>query len=256
LGVLVLPSASLAASGGTGLSPGGSGTSSTVASSAATQTGSTTTQSGATNSTQNGNVTVRSAGNGITLVTHASATLRKQLTFTGNAGASRAGQTVQIQRLGHQTSWTWAPTVQATVARDGSFSAVWHTNHIGRFSMRALLAGRSVSSYAASAMPTVTVTVYRQSIATVYGPGFYGQRTACGQTLRPSTIGVANRTLKCGTPVAIYYHGRTMIVPVIDRGPYANNADWDLTEAAAKAIGTNGTATIGAVSMPSRPSGT
>jgi rare lipoprotein A (peptidoglycan hydrolase) len=69
-------------------------------------------------------------------------------------------------------------------------------------------------------------------------------------------IGVANRTLKCGTPVAIYYHGRTMIVPVIDRGPYANHADWDLTEATAKAMRIDGTATIGAVSLPGRPHGT
>ena len=46
------------------------------------------------------------------------------------------------------------------------------------------------------------------AIATQYGPGFYGQRTACGQKLRPTTIGVANRTLKCGTQVAIYWHGR------------------------------------------------
>ena len=104
-------------------------------------------------------------------------------------------------------------------------------------------------------MPTVTITVYRQSIATIYGPGFYGSRTACGQTLRPGTIGVANRTLKCGTKVAVYWHGRTMIVPVIDRGPYANHADWDLTNATAKAMGIDGTETIGAVSLPQQPEG-
>jgi rare lipoprotein A (peptidoglycan hydrolase) len=43
-----------------------------------------------------------------------------------------------------------------------------------------------------------------------------------------------------------------MIVPVIDRGPYANGADWDLTVATGKALGINGTATIGAVSEPRR----
>jgi rare lipoprotein A (peptidoglycan hydrolase) len=45
-----------------------------------------------------------------------------------------------------------------------------------------------------------------------------------------------------------------MVVPVIDRGPYANHADWDLTAAAAKALGTYsaGVATIGAVSLPSK----
>jgi len=39
---------------------------------------------------------------------------------------------------------------------------------------------------------------------------------------------------------------------VIDRGPYANGADWDLTEATASRLGVTSTATIGAVSLPSR----
>ena len=68
--------------------------------------------------------------------------------------------------------------------------------------------------------------------------------------LRRATLGVANRTLRCGDKVALYYRGRTLIVPVIDRGPYANGADWDLTEATDKALGIPGTATIGAVSLP------
>ena len=71
--------------------------------------------------------------------------------------------------------------------------------------------------------------------------------------LTPSTVGVANRTLRCGMPVAIYYHGQTLVVPVIDRGPYANGADWDLTEATGRALGIEGTALIGAVSLPSPP---
>jgi rare lipoprotein A (peptidoglycan hydrolase) len=143
--------------------------------------------------------------------------------------------------------------VQATVGSDGSFSAAWQTDHIGRFAIRALITTGSGTASAASSMPTVTITVYRRSIATQYGPGFYGQRTACGTKLKPSTIGVANRTLKCGSTVSVYYHGRTMILPVIDRGPYANHADWDLTTAAAKALGIAGTATIGAVSLPTQP---
>ncbi len=141
----------------------------------------------------------------------------------------------------------------ATVASDGSFSAVWHTNHIGRFSIRALVSqGRSAAAGAAAA-PTVATIVYRPSIATWYGPGLYGRHTACGERLRPTTIGVANRTLKCGTKVALYYRGRTMIVPVIDRGPYANHADWDLTQATSRALRTPGVATIGAVSLPPQP---
>jgi hypothetical protein len=208
-----------------------------------------------------GNVTVTASAGGVTIVTHASAFLRKSLTITGTAPRSDAGKTIEIQRLGHETEWLWAPTVSTTIARNGSFSAVWHTNHIGRFSIRALL-GTSAPSppsqtggVAASANSTLTIIVYRPSLATMYGPGFWGKKTACGQRLRRSTIGLANRTLHCGENVALYYEGRVLVVPVIDRGPYANGADWDLTEATDKALGIPGTAEIGAVSLPNPPHG-
>jgi rare lipoprotein A len=199
---------------------------------------------------QSGNITVSATADGITLDTRASALLRRQLTFSGTAPRADAGKTIEIERLGHETGWAWADTVTATVAHNGSFSAVWDTNHIGQFSIRALLAG---AARAASAAPMVTVTVYLPALATMYGPGFWGERTACGQKLKKSMIGVANRTLKCGEKVALYYRGRTLIVPVIDRGPYANGANWDLTEATDKALGIPGTATIGAVSLPRAP---
>jgi rare lipoprotein A len=226
----VLPSIGLASSGGAGLT--GSGPNAPAA------------------NVQSGNVTVSASANGITLATHASALLRRQMTFSGTAPRSDAGKTIEIERLGHETGWSWAPTVSATVARNGTFSAVWATNHIGQFSVRALA---QAAASAAGAAPTVTVTVYRPSLATMYGPGFWGKRTACGQKLTRSMVGVANRTLHCGEKVALYYRGRTMIVPVIDRGPYANGADWDLTEATDKALGIAGTATIGAVSLPQAP---
>jgi rare lipoprotein A len=85
------------------------------------------------------------------------------------------------------------------------------------------------------------------ALATWFGPGFYGQTTACGQTLTPAVVGVANRTLPCGTLVKVSYRGRRVIVPVIDRGPYGNNgADWDLTTEAAHALGMADTARIAA----------
>lgn len=198
---------------------------------------------------QSGDSTVSASGNGITLSTAASGILRQTLTFTGSAPQSLAGDTIDIQRAGHQTNWAWTSTVTAPIASDGSFSAAWATNHIGRFTIRAVITSPDGTQ---TISPPLTTTVYRPSRATQYGPGFYGRRTACGQRLRRGTIGVANRTLKCGTDVAIYYQGRTLTVPVIDRGPYANNADWDLTMAAGKALGLSGTATIDAVSLPAQ----
>jgi rare lipoprotein A (peptidoglycan hydrolase) len=72
------------------------------------------------------------------------------------------------------------------------------------------------------------------------GKTMWGRSTACGQVLRPTTIGVANKTLPCGTPVKFVWHGRSIVAPVIDRGPYVKGRAWDLTEAAAEDLGFEG----------------
>jgi hypothetical protein len=74
-------------------------------------------------------------------------------------------------------------------------------------------------------------------IASWYGPGFYGNRTACGQTYTPEIVGVAHRTLPCGTLVVLEYRGRTLTVPVIDRGPYIAGRTLDLSSATHIAMG-------------------
>ncbi len=62
-----------------------------------------------------------------------------------------------------------------------------------------------------------------------YGPGFYGNRTACGYAYTKKILGVANRTLPCGTMVTFMYKGIVKRVPVIDRGPYVAGRQWDLS---------------------------
>ncbi len=64
-----------------------------------------------------------------------------------------------------------------------------------------------------------------------YGPGMYGQRTACGVALTKAAMGVASRTLPCGTRVTFRNpaNGRTVTVRVIDRGPYVSGRTWDMT---------------------------
>lgn len=80
--------------------------------------------------------------------------------------------------------------------------------------------------------------------ATWYGPGLYGRRTACGQTLGPETIGVAHRNLPCGTTVKFVYHGRSIVTQVIDRGPYSRGNAWDLTNGARQLLGFEGSGPI------------
>ena len=69
-------------------------------------------------------------------------------------------------------------------------------------------------------------------LASWYGPGFYGRRTACGQTYTAEIVGVAHRVLRCGTLVQITSPtGITLSVPVIDRGPYITGRTLDLSNA-------------------------
>jgi hypothetical protein len=79
-----------------------------------------------------------------------------------------------------------------------------------------------------------------------YGPGFYGHRTACGLKLTTTLIGVANRTLPCGTMVTFRNpaNGRTVTAPVVDRGPYVSGRYWDLTGGLCTALGMCHTGTL------------
>jgi rare lipoprotein A (RlpA)-like double-psi beta-barrel protein len=80
----------------------------------------------------------------------------------------------------------------------------------------------------------------RSAGATWYGPGLYGNGTACGQTLRPGTVGVAHKTLPCGTAIRFVYEGHSLITRVIDRGPYSPGNAFDLTNGARRALGFEG----------------
>jgi rare lipoprotein A (peptidoglycan hydrolase) len=84
------------------------------------------------------------------------------------------------------------------------------------------------------------MNVYREALASWYGPGFYGRRTGCGGTLGYSQLGVAHKTLPCGTKVTLRHNGRRIRVPVIDRGPYAGAREYDLTAATARKLGFRG----------------
>ncbi len=72
-----------------------------------------------------------------------------------------------------------------------------------------------------------------------YGPGFYGSGTACGQTYTRSIMGVAHRTLPCGTLVTFRNpaNGRQVTVPVIDRGPYVSGRTWDMSRGLCEYLG-------------------
>jgi peptidoglycan lytic transglycosylase len=159
------------------------------------------------------------------------------------------GRTVQVERRTASGTWDAIGTVEAH--RDGSFRLRWVPERSGRFELRAVVveAAASTGAGASRASSPRAVTVYRRVTATWYGPGFYGERTACGTVLRRSTLGVAHRRFPCGTKVAVTYRGSSLVLPVIDRGPYRRGVKYDLTGAAARRLGLTVTSRIGALAL-------
>ncbi|MFN8203410.1 MAG: RlpA-like double-psi beta-barrel domain-containing protein [Solirubrobacteraceae bacterium] len=73
------------------------------------------------------------------------------------------------------------------------------------------------------------VNAYRRAFASAYGPGLFGNPLACGGTFTAATVGVAHKTLPCGTRLMLRYHGRTVRARVVDRGPFVAGREFDLT---------------------------
>jgi rare lipoprotein A (peptidoglycan hydrolase) len=180
------------------------------------------------------------------LLARPNAFVGRPVSFRGAISGAQQGQTVQVQRLGADGAWT--NTAATAVAADGTFRARWLADHLGRFTLRAVLAGADTGPTAQAATTgTSQITIYRRAVATFFGPGFYGRKTACGQRMSKTLEGVAHPTLPCGTLVDVYYKGRTARVPVVDRGPFRPGTSWDLTAATAAALGFTHTDTIGAL---------
>jgi rare lipoprotein A len=105
---------------------------------------------------------------------------------------------------------------------------------VGAGSAQAATGGAAVAT--APVGQDIAFSPFRSAGASWYGPGLWGNKTACGQTLRPNTLGVAHRNLPCGTAVKFVYEGRALVTQVIDRGPYIKGRAWDLTAATSEAL--------------------
>lgn len=129
-----------------------------------------------------------------------------------------------------------------TTKANGTFALRWAPERTGSYAVRAYgVHDRRIRSSRSQARK---LTTYRLAGASYYGPGLYGNGVACGGTLLPHTIGVAHKTLPCGTKVKLRYRGRTVTAPVIDRGPYVPGRDYDLTEAVKERLGFPGVGTV------------
>ncbi len=149
-----------------------------------------------------------------------------------------------LQRLDARQGWR--NVARTRVRSTERFVVRWRADGSGRTSLRVVIARRAG---AAAGAPVANVNVYRPALATYFGPGLYGNKTFCGQVLTPELLGVAHRKLPCGTQVALLYDRREIIVPVVDRGPFNEPYDWDLTQATADALGFTASGSIGYVRL-------
>jgi rare lipoprotein A len=147
-----------------------------------------------------------------------------------------AGRTVELQRLGHRG---WHTIMRVPTRTRGAFVFRYTPHRLLTERLRVLFAGDPRER---SARRNVgRLSSYRLAGASWYGGG---GGLACGGELTSSTMGVANKTLPCGTLVTLRYGGHKVRVPVVDRGPYVAGREFDLTEATKRALGFEGTGEV------------
>jgi hypothetical protein len=143
--------------------------------------------------------------------------------------APLGARTVELQALGRRG---WRPLASAQSATNGAFDLRYVPRRLGSEVVRLRFAGDGSDLGAQRGLGRLTS--YRLAEASWYGGG---GPLACGGWLTPSTLGVANKTLPCGTAVTLRYEGRSLRVPVIDRGPYVAGREFDLTRATKEDLG-------------------
>jgi rare lipoprotein A (peptidoglycan hydrolase) len=158
----------------------------------------------------------------------------------GVLASGESGRAVVVQV---RTRRGWRTVDRTRTSDGGRIRAYWRAGSPGRYAMRARVRAKGTAP-GASRRVRGRVHVYRKAPASWYGPGFYGRRTACGRTMSPGVLGVAHKTLPCGTRVTLRYRGRSVTVPVIDRGPYAGGRVYDLTAATKRRLRFGSTGTV------------
>jgi rare lipoprotein A len=85
-----------------------------------------------------------------------------------------------------------------------------------------------------------------EGMISYYAEKFHGRKTASGQTFDKNAFTAAHRSLPFGTMVEVtnLANGKSVVVTINDRGPYAEDRMLDLSPAAARKIGLIGRGTV------------
>jgi rare lipoprotein A len=140
-----------------------------------------------------------------------------------------AGRVVTLQV---SSGGRWRTVAHTRTASRGRYRLWYRPHHNQSERLRVRFGGDGADR--GSSRLVGRLNVYRLAEASWYGGG---GTMACGGALSSATMGVANKTLPCGTLVTLRYSGHTVRVPVVDRGPYVAGREFDLTEATRAALG-------------------
>ena len=157
-------------------------------------------------------------------------------TISGSLKPGLAGRVVSLQVAMRRG---WRSVAWTRTGGQGRFRLRYLPRVIGSQRVRLRFAGDVRDLPARRALGRLNV--FRLAGASWYGGG---GGLACGGELTSSTLGVANKTLPCGTLVTLRYGDRSIRVPVIDRGPYVAGREFDLTEATKDRLGFGGTGNV------------
>lgn len=180
---------------------------------------------------------VRVAARLRTTSTRLNVTAGRRARVAGTLRRARAGRTVALQA---KAGGRWR-----TVDRDRSDArGRFRLSVVARRSadLRVRFGGDALNTPARVAVGRMRA--FRRSFASWYGPGFYGRRTACGQTFHAGIMGVAHKTLPCGTRLTFRKGNRLVRARVIDRGPFHPGREFDLSPAVKQALGFGSTGTV------------
>jgi rare lipoprotein A len=91
----------------------------------------------------------------------------------------------------------------------------------------------------------------QSGMASWYGPGFHGRRTASGEVFNQNDMTAAHPSLPFGTRIRVFNQtsGQSVVVRINDRGPHARGRIIDLSRASARALGIGGAARVRLVSL-------
>ena len=78
-----------------------------------------------------------------------------------------------------------------------------------------------------------------EGLASWYGPGFHGRKTASGERFNQDALTCAHKTLPFGTKLKVTNldNGQELVVTVNDRGPFVHSRIVDLSREGAKKLG-------------------